>query len=587
MRRSIFSSLSNYFYCGFQYTSNINKCKIVTIRRTHKIASEDGIIRSEFVPVPIATVPVHDTLLDAIWKHSLRQPGKAAFISAEYPEQQISFAEFLLQCHSVAQFLDSIGVGKGQVGGVVVHNCWQFLAVFLGASMQGGCISGANPQHNEDELACQFNETKCRVAFCSDFLLDKMKIVMQKCSNLKHLVLVPSQYPPIRQNSLPPNIHYWNDIIQKRPNIERRMPEINIEKDFAYLPFSSGTTGPSKGVMLSHRNVGTMLNIFNTHFDERVCHRISFQWDWKREYTLLMLPLYHIYGFLLGLNCLFTGTTGIMMKKFDLDLYCRIIQDYKLKYATLVPPILVLLAKTPKIISRYDLSSLRFIMTGAAPVADEICTELKKLIPSVVQISQGYGMTEQSMCSHLPVFGMDNQKAAGKLNPNFEMKIVDIEKGTTLKIGEVGEICTRSPTVMLGYLNRPDATAETLDEDGWLKTGDIGYHDERGWTYVVDRRKELIKVKGLQVAPAELEGLLLSHPDIRDCAVIGVSDNLCGEVPKAFIVPDSDNLTEENVKIFLKDKVASYKQPKYVEFVEIIPKSPSGKILRRLLQDKK
>ncbi|CAK5033001.1 unnamed protein product [Meloidogyne enterolobii] len=212
-----------------------------------------------------------------------------------------------------------------------------------------------------------------------------------------------------------------------------------------------------------------------------------------------MLPLYHIYGFILGLNCLFTGSTGIMMKKFDLDLYCRTIQEYKLKYATLVPPILVLLAKSPKLISRYDLSSLRFIMTGAAPVADEICTEIKKLIPSVAQIAQGYGMTEQSMCSHLPVFGMDNQKAAGRLNPNFEMKIVDIEKEITLKLGQVGEICTRSPTNMLGYLNRPDATAETIDEDGWLKTGDIGYHDEQGWTYVVDRRKELIKVKGLQV----------------------------------------------------------------------------------------
>ncbi|KAF7635401.1 hypothetical protein Mgra_00005221 [Meloidogyne graminicola] len=150
MRRSMLSALPNYFY--FKYSSPVilQNCRLITIRRTHtKFVNEEGIISSEFVPVPIASVPVHDTLLDAVWRHSLKQPGKAAFISAEYPEHQISFAEFLLQCHSVAQFLDSIGVEKGQIAGVAVHNCWQFLAVFLGASMQGGCISGANPQLTE------------------------------------------------------------------------------------------------------------------------------------------------------------------------------------------------------------------------------------------------------------------------------------------------------------------------------------------------------------------------------------------------------------------------------------------------------
>ncbi|KAE9547042.1 hypothetical protein FO519_009746, partial [Halicephalobus sp. NKZ332] len=202
-------------------------------------------------------------------------------------------------------------------------------------------------------------------------------------------------------------------------------------------------------------------------------------------------------------------------------------------------------------------------------------------------IVQGYGMTEISMASHLPDLKNPKIGSAGKTQSLTEMKVIDVETQKELGFREKGEILLRGPTVMLGYLNRPQATAETIDDDGWLHTGDIGFVEEDGALFIVDRLKELIKVKGLQVPPAELEDLLLSHPEIRDAAVIGIPDPNSGEVPKAFVVRANNDLTEQQIQEFVKERVAHYKQLKGgVEFVEEVPKSPAGKILRRFLRDR-
>uniref|UniRef100_A0A914HGS2 4-coumarate--CoA ligase n=1 Tax=Globodera rostochiensis TaxID=31243 RepID=A0A914HGS2_GLORO len=438
--------------------------------------------------------------------------------------------------------------------------------------MQKGCISPVNALLSEAELVRTFNETKCKVVFCVDSLLDKVLTTRPHCPHLKHIVLISiGQFPAKSMPNLSTeSVVQWSDAIDSAAPVDfsRPLPKIEVEKDVMFMPFSSGTTGLPKGVMLTHRNVGTMSRIFSSHLENQVLKKMEPDWDWKKEHIMLHLPFYHVYGFVLGVNSLLRGGSGVTFGRFDLDMFCRTIQNYKIKVAFLVPPILVLLAKAPAV-SRYDLSSLQLIMTGAAP-----------------QICQGYGMTEQTVCSHLSVFGPDDPKAVGHLISNFEMKVVDIESRRPLGVGQKGEICTRSSTTMLGYLNRDEATAEIIDKDGWLKTGDIGFFDENGCTYVVDRLKELIKVKGFQVAPAELEDLLLSHAGVKDCAVVGVLDELAGEVPKAFVVKAVEKLTETELKQFVGEKVASYKQLSTVEFVDEIPKSASGKILRRLLREK-
>ncbi|KAI3422298.1 hypothetical protein GPALN_012823 [Globodera pallida] len=419
--------------------------------------------------------------------------------------------------------------------------------------MQKGCISPVNALLSEAELVRTFNETKCKVVFCVDSLLDRILATRPHCPHLKHIVLISiGQFPA------------------KSPKFvnRKRCPMIEVEKDVMFMPFSSGTTGLPKGVMLTHRNVGTMSRIFSSHLENQMLKKMEPDWDWKKEHIMLPLAL----------------LPRLRLHSWR-QLASATIQNYKIKVAFLVPPILVLLAKAPAV-SRYDLSSLQLIMTGAAPVGTDLLDKVKKKIPSVKQICQGYGMTEQTVCSHLSVFGSDDPKAVGRLISNFEMKVVDIESRRPLGVGQKGEICTRSPTTMLGYLNRDEATAEIIDKDGWLKTGDIGYFDENGCTYVVDRLKELIKVKGFQVAPAELEDLLLSHVGVKDCAVVGVLDELAGEVPKAFVVKADQKLTETELKHFVREKVASYKQLSTVEFVDEIPKSASGKILRRLLREK-
>ncbi|KAH7729127.1 Protein ACS-14 [Aphelenchoides avenae] len=390
------------------------------------------------------------------------------------------------------------------------------------------------------------------------------------------------------------------DVLKVQPKLNKPKAPIDVEKDLLILPYSSGTTGSPKGVMLSHKTFGTKMNIFYEHMTTQIFRKMDPNWDWRKENVCLLLPFYHIYGIGVLMTSLRGGSTGVILRQFQPEVFCRTLQNYKMSHACLVPPVLVFLAKSP-IVDKYKFPNLKFIMTGAAPSGRELLEEVQKRIPSLKQISQGmlcgheifsnhglaYGMTEESMASHLPVWGKINHSSAGRLMALFEMKIVDVTTRQPLPLGQVGEICCRSPTIMLGYYHKPQATAEAIDEEGWLKTGDLGYQDAEGWTYVVDRLKELIKVKGHQVAPAELEDLLLSHPDIRDCAVIGVPDSKAGEVPKAFVDRANNRLTEQQVADYVKDKLIHYKYlAGGVEFIDEVPKSAAGKILRRFLRDR-
>jgi acyl-coenzyme A synthetase/AMP-(fatty) acid ligase len=277
------------------------------------------------------------------------------------------------------------------------------------------------------------------------------------------------------------------------------------------------------------------------------------------------------------------------MSKFEIERFCQVIQRYKISFAYLVPPVLLLLAKHP-IVSKYDLSSLQMVNSGAAPLTRELIDSVNRRIP--LPIKQGYGLSETSPTTHTQAWPEWDKAtgSVGKLLPNLSAKYLD-EDGNELPIGETGELALKGPNVFKGYLNKPELTKAVFTADGYFKTGDIGYEDKEGNFYVTDRVKELIKYKGFQVAPAELEGILVGHPKVDDAAVIGVySEEHASELPRAYVKLNAgtaaDAEVERDISEFLHAKVAPHKRLRGgLRFVADIPKSASGKILRRILKN--
>lgn len=347
--------------------------------------------------------------------------------------------------------------------------------------------------------------------------------------------------------------------------------------DVAVLPYSSGTTGLPKGVMLTHRNL--VANLL----------QLDAQEDSELHAFVGVLPFFHIYGMVVILNFgLMRGLTIVTMPRFELEPFLKVLQDWPIELAHIVPPVAVALAKHP-VVDNYRFPKLKWLLSAAAPLGEEVTQALRTRL--AVGIRQGYGMTEASPATHYtgPRPGDARAGKTGVLLGSTECRIVDPETGVDRGSGEAGEVWIRGPQVMKGYLNNPEATARTVDADGWLHTGDIGSVDAQGYLSILDRLKELIKVKGFQVAPAELEAMLLKHPQIADAAVIAIPDDSAGELPKAIVVRRATSqgaLTEDDVKAFIHSEVAHYKRLAYVEFVDAIPKSASGKILRRVLVER-
>ena len=342
----------------------------------------------------------------------------------------------------------------------------------------------------------------------------------------------------------------------------------------AALIYTSGTTGRPKGVMLTHRNlVANLLQTDSAHSLE------------EQDRVMAVLPFFHIYGMQVVLNlALWRGATLVTMPKFDLEPFLAALERYRITRAFVVPPLVLALAKHPAV-DDYDLSSLRGMMSGAAPLDAALETACVRRVGC--RLIQGYGLTEASPVTHANPDdpGKIKPGTVGPLLPGTECRIVDPATGADLDVEEDGELLIRGPQVMRGYLNNPEATAATLDAGGWLHTGDIGHVDADGYFTIVDRLKELIKYKGFQVAPAELEALLCTHPAVADAAVIPIPDDECGEVPKAFVVLKGETSPAALIA-YVAEHVAPYKKVRVIEVIDAIPKSPSGKILRRLLKER-
>jgi acyl-CoA synthetase (AMP-forming)/AMP-acid ligase II len=343
--------------------------------------------------------------------------------------------------------------------------------------------------------------------------------------------------------------------------------------DLALIPYSSGTTGLPKGVVLCHRSMVVSL------CQNATAHRVA-----EDDVVVAVLPLFHIYGMQMTLNlALRAGATVVTMPRFDLGAFLTTVERYRVTRAELVPPILLALAQAP-VVADHDLSSLRVVTCGAAPLSPQVEQVCRDRLGC--QVKQGYGMTEFAGGTHIVPDGAPSRPGSiGPPVPGAECKVVDLSSGAELGPGQAGELLIRTPAVMSGYLNNPEATARTVDVEGWLWTGDIAQADEDGWFYVVDRVKDLIKYNGYPVAPAELEAILLTHRAVADAAVVPSPNAETGEVPKAFVVLRGE-ASEDDLMLYVAERVAPYKQIRRLELVDSIPKSSSGKVLRRVLVER-
>ena len=472
--------------------------------------------------------------------------------------QSITYADLYDKILRVAAGLRTCGLGKGDVLALLLPNLSEFAIAFHAAAVLGAAVTTVNPLWNKDELCHQLLDSG------ADFLITvpelKAKIDDPDLkARLKAIFIIGGE-------SVSDSFEHLYD----HPRLES-IPKIDPINDLVALPYSSGTTGTSKGVMLTHYNL--VANLCQMEVTEHI--RDS-------DVLLCVLPLFHIYGLVVILNMgLHAGATIVMMTHFDIEHMLDAIEKHKVTFAHLVPPIVLALARQARIDHR-NLSTLRAIMSAAAPLSADLAGDCSAKLGCIVK--QGWGMTETSPAVTMaePVPGRTRDGSVGRPVPNTEIKVIDLETGDELGIDQHGELLVRGPQVMKGYLNRPEATAQMIDADGWLRTGDIGYADSEGFFFIVDRAKELIKYKGFQVAPAELEAILLTHPCVADAAVIPLPDEEAGEIPKAFIVL-KEIATEQELMEYVSNRVARYKRVRVIEFIEQIPKSASGKILRRTL----
>ncbi|MBX9394953.1 4-coumarate--CoA ligase family protein [Streptomyces sp. TRM72054] len=518
--------------------------------------------RSEYADVPPVELPIHEAVLGRAAEF-----GDAPALIDGTDGTTLAYEQVDRFHRRIAAALAEAGVRKGDVLALHSPNTVSFPIAFYAATRAGAAVTTVHPLATAEEFAGQLRDSAARWIVTVSPLLDIARRAAELAGGVREIFVCDSA---TGHRSL------IDMLASAAPE-----PQIAIDPvaDVAALPYSSGTTGTPKGVMLTHRQIATNLAQLQPAISAGPGDRI-----------LAVLPFFHIYGLTALMNApLRVGATVVVLPRFDLEQFLAAIQNHRITGLYVAPPIVLALAKHPAV-TRYDLSSLKYVISAAAPLDATLAAACSRRL-NLPPVGQAYGMTELSPGTHVvPLDAMADAPpgTVGRLIAGTEMRIVSLDDpGKDLGTGEAGEILIRGPQVMKGYLGRPDDTAAMIDADGWLHTGDVGHVDGDGWLFVVDRVKELIKYKGFQVAPAELEALLLTHPGIADAAVIGVYNEDGNEIPRAYVVrqPTAPDLTENEIMLYVAERVAPYKRVRQVTFIDGVPRAASGKILRRRLRE--
>ena len=492
----------------------------------------------------------NQSITERVFSGLINRPDEVVLIDGP-TGRSLTAAAFMDQVKRLAGGLTSAGLGAGKTIALMAPNSPEYCVIFHGVAWAGGTITTLNPGYKAPEVAHQMADANADILITIPEFVETAK---EGAGDRPVIAIGTPEFAALFGEPL-----------------EAQAP-VDVDVHTVVLPYSSGTTGLPKGVMLSHRNL--VANV------DQATVAAGFQ---PGEITAGFLPFFHIYGMTVLMNMHLAGGGALVtMPRFDLPLFLQISQDHEARRMWVVPPVAIALAKHP-LVDEYDLSRLEQVFSAAAPFGAELTDMLAARLGCTAV--QGYGMTELAPVSHVVPGNAPRSGAAGLVVSNTACKIVDPDSGNALPVGQEGELWIKGPQVMQGYLNNPEATAETITEDGWLRTGDIALIDADGYMFIVDRLKELIKYKGFQVAPAELEAVLVAMGGVTDAAVIGLPDDEAGELPIAFVVLGENGPDEMSIHTHFSGSLATYKQLHQIRFVDDIPKSASGKILRRFLRD--
>lgn len=477
---------------------------------------------------------------------------------------ELNYTEVLSFVERVARGLVKLGLEPGLPLCFFAPNCVEIVLTILATWSIGASVQPTNPASMPGELRRHLDISEANIIVTVPEILPT---VMEAAAGLNKLIVIIGPRDG--------HLNFEDLLTLGTEDVTLPPPPADPSQTVASLLFSSGTTGLPKAVEMTQTNILAWVALYS---------HIPLPSLDTSDTLILHLPLFHAYGQVVTLSAAVAcGCRMVVLCKFQLDTFLGLVTKYKATALLTVPPIIIGMVNHPRL-SDFDLSSVRFLTSAAAPLGPETMDQFVK--KTGIPILQAWGMTE-NMVTTFSTLDNVRRGSSGRPIPNVDCKVVDPETGRTLAVGEVGEICMRGPVVMRGYHKNPEATRLTIDRYGWMHTGDMGRFDSDGFVYVLDRLKELIKFKGEQVPPAMLEDVLLAHPEVDDACVIGLPDPLAGELPRAYVVrAEGSQVTEQEVKEFVAKRVPSYMQLRGgVEFIPQIPKSPSGKILRRLLRD--